>query len=78
MSNKSIITKDNRTLDELLNQLPVEYDGVRLQIWRESDISWDVAYNTDGNSLKPQVWEQGRTLTEAVKRIIDTLNSRKD
>ena len=62
-----------KTLDELLEELPITYDKARLQIWREKDNSWDVAYNTDSGNLRPIVWEQGGTLTEAVTKMIKFL-----
>lgn len=61
-------------LDLILDKLPLQVDGHRLQIWRENDnLSWDIAYNTDTGNLKPIVWEQARHLSEAVDQMLKRL-----
>ena len=61
-------------LDLLLDKLPLEIGGHKLQIWREKDnTSWDVAYNTDSGNLEEIVWEQGRYLSEAVDKMLRKL-----
>lgn len=70
-----IVFQAKNELDTLLEKLPLKHDGEVLQIWREKDNSWDVAYNTDSGNLKPIVWEQGNTLTEAVNKMLDFLRT---
>ena len=65
-------------LDLIIDKLPLEVDGHRLQIWRENgDTSWDIAYNTDAGNLEPIIWEQARYLSEAVDQMLQRLNSLK-
>jgi len=62
-------------LDLLLDKLPLEVGGHRLQIWREKDdTSWDVAYNIDGGNLEEIVWEQDRYLSGAVEKMLKRLD----
>jgi hypothetical protein len=65
-------------LDLILDKLPLQVDGHRLQIWRENDnLSWDIAYNTDTGNLKPIVWEQARYLSEAADQMLKRLKGDK-
>jgi len=61
-------------LDLIIDKLPLQVDGHKLQIWREKgNTSWDVAYNTDSGNLRPIVWEQARYLSEAVDQMLKRL-----
>lgn len=61
-------------LDLIIDKLPLQVDGHKLQIWREKDnTSWDVAYNTDSGNLRPIIWEQARYLSEAVDQMLKRL-----
>ena len=63
-----------KDLELLLDKLPLEVSGHRLQIWREKDnTSWNVAYNTDSGNLEPIVWEQARYLSEVVDQMLKRL-----
>lgn len=42
----------------------------RLQLWREKNDSWDVAYNTDGNNCIKEVWEQDKTEVNARAKML--------
>ena len=65
-------------LDLIIDKLPLQVDGHKLQIWREKDnTSWDVAYNTDSGNLKPIIWEQARYLSEAVDQMLKRLKIKK-
>jgi hypothetical protein len=61
-------------LDLIIDKLPLQVDGHKLQIWRENDTSWDIAYNTDSGTLEPIVWEQARYLSEAAYQMLKRLN----
>lgn len=64
----------NNELDLIIDKLPLQVDGHKLQIWREKDnASWDVAYNTDSGNLRPIIWEQARYLSEAVDQMLKRL-----
>ena len=71
---KQKIEKLQNELDLIIDKLPLEVGGHRLQIWREKDeTSWDVAYNTDSGNLEEIVWVQARYLSEAVDQMLKRL-----
>lgn len=65
------------TSSELGEMLPLEINGENLQLWREKGRwSWDVAYNTSGNSGKDILWEQADTEADArAKMLIHLIES---
>jgi hypothetical protein len=65
-------------LDLIINKLPLMFGGHALQIWRENNNTWDIAYNTDSGNLEEIVWEQASFLSEAVEKMLRRISNKEE